>query len=115
MNMRNYYKVEENQDKAKKYNYKKGVKKYVFMMLLVALCVPCMGAYASEIEAQFSSLQSIVATIISAIGQIITLWGISEFGISFQSNDGASQSYAFKRIAGGIIMILAPNILISLT
>lgn len=56
----------------------------------------------------------IVAAIISSIGLIITLWGISEFGISFQGSDGTMQAHSFKRIAGGLIMVAAPQLLVLL-
>lgn len=72
-------------------------------------------AYASEaagvIEAQFDTLLGIVTSIISSIGTIITLWGISEWGIAFQGQDGTMQAHAFKRIAGGLVMLLAPQLI----
>lgn len=72
-------------------------------------------AYASDasgiITAQFNILLNIVTSIISSIGTIITLWGISEWGIAFQSQDGTSQAHAFKRIAGGLVMLLAPQLI----
>ncbi len=64
----------------------------------------------SSITASFDNLKAIVTAIISSIGVIITLWGISEWGIAFQGQDGTMQASAFKRIAGGMVMVLAPQI-----
>lgn len=69
------------------------------------------GEAAGVIEAQFDTLLDIVTSIISSIGTIITLWGISEWGIAFQGQDGTMQAHAFKRIAGGLVMLLAPQLI----
>ena len=97
------------------------IKKTAVCVLLAVWCVflPGMNVYASAgatpdlsgVTGPLNVLYSIVAAIISSIGLIITLWGISEFGIAFQSNDGTAQAHSFKRIAGGLVMVLAPQIL----
>ena len=69
--------------------------------------------YASslpDVSAPFEALLSIVTTILSSIGEIITLWGIGEWGLSYQANEGSMQAASFKRIGGGFVMILAPQI-----
>lgn len=64
----------------------------------------------TPITSSFDNLKAIVTAIISSIGTIITLWGISEWGIAFQGQDGTMQASAFKRIGGGMVMVLAPQI-----
>ena len=39
---------------------------------------------ANVVTEKFTSLQNLVSGIVSSIGSIITLWGISEWGIAFQ-------------------------------
>ena len=39
---------------------------------------------ANVVTAKFTSLQNLVSGIVSSIGSIITLWGISEWGIAFR-------------------------------
>ena len=56
---------------------------------------------ANVVTAKFTSLQNLVSGIVSSIGSIITLWGISEWGIAFQGSEGTMQANAFKRIGGG--------------
>lgn len=70
---------------------------------------------AGSITSSFDNLKEVVTSIISGIGTIITLWGISEWGLSYQGSDGMSQAQGFKRIAGGLVMLLAPQILEMLT
>ncbi|MBO5259513.1 MAG: hypothetical protein J6B26_03900 [Agathobacter sp.] len=70
----------------------------------------------SNVTANFTNLQNIVAAVVSSMGSIITLWGISEWGLSLQGgNGGMMEAQGFKRIMGGIVMILGTNILAILT
>lgn len=91
-----------------------------FQRQLIILCaVFALGArpvYADEIQTAFNNLQSIVASFVSSIGMIICLWGIFEFGNSMQGGgDGAMTSMALKRIGGGLVMIIAPQLLVTVT
>ena len=88
---------------------------FLFIFGTAMLCEPALISNAttidtSSITSSFDNLKSIVTAIISSIGVIITLWGVSEWGIAFQGQDGTMQATAFKRIAGGMVMILAPQI-----
>lgn len=66
---------------------------------------------AATITSSFNTLFGIVSALVSAIGSIILLWGIFEWGVSLQSQDGVTQSSAFKRIGGGLVMVLAPQLI----
>lgn len=91
-------------------------------MLLTALAVAALttvtmnpafvyAAGAGDVTAKFNSLKEIVTALVSSIGTIVLLWGFFEWGTSMQSTDGVMQSSAFKRIGGGLIMVLAPQLL----
>lgn len=86
-----------------------------FALLIVVTHVPGMQVFASgdysEVTAPFDTLKGLVAAILSSIGYIITLWGIGEWGLAYQSSEGTMQAQAFKRIGGGFVMVLAPQIL----
>lgn len=69
---------------------------------------------ANVVAAKFTSLQNLVGGVISSIGSIITLWGIAEWGIAFQGSEGTMQANAFKRIGGGFVMAMAPQILVAI-
>ena len=87
----------------------------VIMTALMAafLSVPVFAASAGAtvIENGFATLLDIVKALVSAIGTIVLLWGLFEWGTSLQSPNGAEQSSAFKRIGGGLVMILAPQLI----
>lgn len=92
------------------------------LVMMMVVCRPDLVVYAKEttanmstVTAKFDTLKNLVATIVSGVGVIVSLWGISEFGMALQGNDGMMQSHSFKRIAGGLIMVLAPQILTILT
>ena len=86
-------------------------------LAIAALTVVTMNpefVYASgagQVTAKFNSLKEIVTALVSSIGTIVLLWGFFEWGTSMQSTDGVMQSSAFKRIGGGLIMVLAPQLL----
>ena len=63
------------------------------------------------IQTGFATLLDIVKALVSAIGTIVLLWGLFEWGTSLQSPDGVQQSTAFKRIGGGLVMVLAPQLI----
>lgn len=83
------------------------------LCLLFAVCVPiqAQASGAAAVTAGLTKLKDIVAAFVSAVGVIIVLWGIFEWGNAMQSQDGMMQSQAFKRIGGGIVMTLGPQLL----
>ena len=69
------------------------------------------GAAGGTIASGFTNLLEIVKSLVSSIGTIVLLWGFFEWGTSMQSQDGVMQSSAFKRIGGGLVMVLAPQLI----
>lgn len=94
---------------------KKRITKTFFSMFILTILMTCTPVYATEaanvVTAKFTAFQNLLGGIISSIGSIITLWGISEWGIAFQGSEGTMQANAFKRIGGGFVMAMAPQIL----
>lgn len=94
---------------------KKPITKTFFSMFILTILMTCTPVYATEaanvVTAKFTAFQNLLGGIISSIGSIITLWGISEWGIAFQGSEGTMQANAFKRIGGGFVMAMAPQIL----
>jgi len=76
---------------------------------------PAFATDTSSITQSFGGLQDVLEAVVTAFGTLVLLWGITEWGIAFQSNDGMMQSQAFKRIAGGLIITIAPTLLNALT
>lgn len=94
---------------------KKTITKTFFSMFILTILMTCTPVYATDaanvVTAKFNAFQNLLGGIISSIGSIITLWGISEWGIAFQGSEGTMQANAFKRIGGGFVMAMAPQIL----
>lgn len=111
----------------KKENVKKNLKRIlkiaaVLSLMLVISYHSDVTAFAkgtsadtSAVTAKFDNLKTLVSSCVSGLGTVVCLWGISEFGLALQGNDGMMQTHSFKRIAGGLIMIIAPQILTILT
>lgn len=81
----------------------------------------CMAAFFISVHVQatngniittgFNSLYDVVASIVSSIGQLFLLWGVFEMAASMNTQDGMAQSSAFKRVGGGLIACIAPQII----
>ena len=67
----------------------------------------CMPVFAVGEEI----IHSIIAAVVSSIGALLLLWGCFEWAQSLNTQDGAAQSMAFKRIAAGLIAILVPQLI----
>ena len=81
----------------------------------------CMATFFISIHVQatngniittgFNSLYDVVASIVSNIGQLFFIWGVFEMAASMNTQDGMAQSSAFKRVGGGLIACIAPQII----
>lgn len=77
-----------------------------------SVCPVAAAADAAAVVTQkFDVLKDLVLAVVTAVGAIVTLWGIFELGNSMQNHDGSAIAAAFKRISGGLIMIIAPQLL----
>lgn len=91
----------------------------VFSMLLSFVVVLQTGnlVYAAEttgeavIQAGFNTIYSLVAAIVSSIGSLFLLWGVFEWAQAMNVQDGGAQSMAFKRIAGGLVAVITPQLI----
>ena len=66
---------------------------------------------AGVVTSNFRSFYDIVAALASAVGSILLLWNVVEWGITLNSQEGMMQARAFKGIGGALVMILAPQII----
>ncbi len=76
------------------------------------LLVPVLASEgAGVVTSSFRSFYDIVAALASAVGSILLLWNVVEWGITLNSQEGMMQARAFKGIGGALVMILAPQII----
>lgn len=99
----------------------KKVKKIVYIAGIVSLHVilisqPVLASGAAAdgaaiVTEGLNSLIDIIKAFVSSVGTMVVLWGLFEWGNSMQGHDGMMQASAFKRIGGGLIMTLGPQLL----
>lgn len=82
---------------------------------LISNAASAANAGAQAVNQTMGNFQAIMVALISSFGSIILLWGVFEFGTAIQSPNGTEQTQGFKRIAGGLVMTIAPSIVVGLT
>lgn len=92
---------------------KKYWKYAVYICVLFLLTVTPVYA-AGSIEGSIANLNTLIRSVVKAIGGIATLWGVVQLGISMKGHDAAQRSTALLTIAGGLMIFFAPEILDSI-
>jgi len=100
----------------KKYMTKKHMKTFLMFSLIVFTVVCPDVVFASQqaqnqVVGKFETFSTLFTDIISVLGQIYTLWGVSEWGLAWHESNGTMGSQSFKRIFGGLVVVLSPQIL----
>lgn len=107
-----------------KMKFNKTQRKAMQFLLIAAfvsifIFVPQLTVFAEEgaaadgatiVTGAFNNLIAIVTAMVSSIGAIILLWAFFEVGVSMQSQEGTMQAMGFKRVGGGLVMTLAPQL-----
>ncbi|MCR5451448.1 MAG: hypothetical protein K6F00_02340 [Lachnospiraceae bacterium] len=83
----------------------------LYVFLVCPQAVFASGGGAASVTASFNTLKDIVVALVTSVGTIVLLWGFFEWGTSLQSQEGVMQANAFKRIGGGLVMVLAPQLI----
>ena len=65
---------------------------------------------ADLINNYVNNVFEIIAAMVTSVGAIALLWAVFELGISMHGNDGMMMPSTFKRVIGGLIMTLAPQL-----
>ena len=69
---------------------------------------------AEIVNNSVGKMYDMLAAFVSSIGSIVTLWMIFEMGMAVQSQEGTMQANGIKRVGGGLIMVLAPQLITAL-
>lgn len=80
------------------------------LCLLIAGCAPVRASAsgAQTVTSGLKNLRDIVAFFVHAVGVIIVLWGILEWGNTMQSQDGMMQFQTLGKVIQGTVMIFGP-------
>ena len=81
-------------------------------MLFLMMAAPVYAA--GSIEGSIANLNTLIRSVVKAIGGIATLWGVVQLGISMKGHDAAQRSTALLTVAGGLMIFFAPEILDSI-
>lgn len=96
----------------------KKIKKKVYMtMLLVSLFAAQLNvcyAVSDPLEG-ISNLETLLFSIVSAIGGVILLWSIVQLGIAIKKHDPAATTEAILGIVAGLCIACAPWIVSYIT
>ena len=89
------------------------------LVVFVTIYYPQVYAFAADeaaaVKNSVGRVYDILAAFVSSVGSIITLWMIFEMGVAVQSQEGTMQANGIKKVGGGLIMVLAPQLLSALT
>lgn len=92
------------------------------LSVFVMMYYPQMAVFAADESVTGAQLVSnsvgkvydILAAFVSSVGSIIVLWMLFEMGMAVQSQEGTMQANGIKRVGGGLIMVLAPQLISAL-
>ena len=101
---------QEKEKRVKRFN----LALYIVLFAAISPFIFSSTALASSVDplsGMFTNVRSIIVSAISGIGVLVVLWGIFEWGMAYQTQEGTVQAQAFKRMAGGLIMVVASQIL----
>lgn len=85
---------------------------YYPQMVVFAADDPVTGAQL--VSNSVGKVYDILAAFVSSVGSIIVLWMLFEMGMAVQSQEGTMQANGIKRVGGGLIMVLAPQLISAL-
>lgn len=98
---------------------RKVCKRAILVLGLVAVnfCLTTMPVFASSpssgadlVTTKIGLLFDIIAAFVSSYGGIQVLWGVFEWGNATNTQDGMMQSMAVKRIGGGLVEVIASQL-----
>ena len=70
----------------------------------VASVLFAQPVFASDVTAKIGNIETLVVSIIAAVGTIILAWGAFDFFSAYQHSDTSQQTQALKRVVAGIGM-----------
>lgn len=78
--------------------------KTAILVMVSGLCYQVPVHASGDVTQKIGEIESLVISIIAAVGVIVLAWGIFEFAAAYQQNDSSAQTHSLKKIVSGIIM-----------
>ena len=87
----------------------------LYVVLVLVMVSGTVTVYASDPITVVNNLSNFIFGLIRAIGMILLGFGIVQVGLSLKSHDPSQRANGFLKLAGGIIITFAKEILTIIT
>lgn len=91
------------------------IAKAVCIFGILLFSTPMTVGAVAEVTAPIKSLQTLVTSIVSAVGAIVLVWGIFDFATAYQQHDSSQQTQSLRKIVAGLLMLAVTPIVTLLT
>ena len=91
------------------------------LFVFIVMYYPQTAVFAADasegaqlVSNSIGKVYDMMAAFVSSVGSIIVLWMLFEMGLAVQSQEGTMQANGIKKVGGGLVMVLAPQLISAL-
>lgn len=91
------------------------------LFVFIVMYYPQTAVFAADasegaqlVSNSIGKVYDMMAAFVSSVGSIIVLWMLFEMGLAVQSQEGTMQANGIKKVGGGLVMVLAPQLISTL-
>ena len=91
------------------------------LFVFIVMYYPQTAVFAADasegaqlVSNSIGKMYDMMAAFVSSVGSIIVLWMLFEMGLAVQSQEGTMQANGIKKVGGGLVMVLAPQLISAL-
>ena len=91
------------------------------LFVFIVMYYPQTAVFAADasegaqlVSNSIGKVYDMMAAFVSSVGSIIVLWMLFEMGLAVQSQEGTMQANGIKKVGGGLVMGLAPQLISAL-
>ncbi len=88
------------------------------LFVFIVMYYPQTAVFAADasegaqlVSNSIGKVYDMMAAFVSSVGSIIVLWMLFEMGLAVQSQEGTMQANGIKKVGGGLVMVLAPQLI----
>lgn len=91
------------------------------LFVFIVMYYPQTAVFAADasegaqlVSNSIGKVYDMMAAFVSSVGSITVLWMLFEMGLAVQSQEGTMQANGIKKVGGGLVMVLAPQLISAL-
>lgn len=91
------------------------------LFVFIVMYYPQTAVFAADasegaqlVSDSIGKVYDMMAAFVSSLGSIIVLWMLFDMGMAVQSQEGTMQVNGIKKVGGGLVMVLAPQLISAL-